>query len=307
MNALLSLCALLVFHLAVAGQAEPPPIFQAEPRPMPASVQRENGLVLELHHNALEQGGVALLRLTGADIEAARARFFRQDIPFFFIKGDAWYALIAVPLEAAPGTHELTVGVESEAGERRLEREVEVAAGNFIRQDFVLAGRAGQLASAAAERQAQALLKAITDEPLPEPLWGVAGFTLPHDGPLTSPFGAFRLLNDAHRTRHFGWDQNAAEGSPVRSMAAGIVAHVAAGGQGVYGGLVALDHGAGLFSSYAHLSQARVAAGQRVEAGEIIGDSGNTGRSSAPHLHWEVLVHGQRVDGLALLELWLPA
>jgi len=111
-------------------------------------------------------------------------------------------------------------------------------------------------------------------------------------------------------TRHMGWDQNAAAGSPVRAMAAGVVARssqVASDLFGVYGRLVMIDHGYNLFTSYAHLSEALVERGQRVEAGQIIALSGNTGRSSAPHLHWEILAHGEWIDGLTLLDLWLPA
>ncbi|MCY4063104.1 MAG: M23 family metallopeptidase [Chloroflexi bacterium] len=107
-----------------------------------------------------------------------------------------------------------------------------------------------------------------------------------------------------------GWDQNAAEGTPIRAMAAGVVARAAnivSDLYGVYGRFVMIDHGYNVFTNYAHLSEALVEPGQRVEAGQIIALSGNTGRSSAPHLHWEVLAHGEWVDGLTLLDLWLPA
>ena len=66
-----------------------------------------------------------------------------------------------------------------------------------------------------------------------------------------------------------------------------------------------LDHGLGLFSLYAHLSESRVATGRLVEAGEVIGLVGATGRVTAPHLHWAVRIGDARVNGLDLLPLAL--
>ena len=59
-----SLAALLICLLAfgATAQDETAPIFQPEPRPMPASVQIEDGLQLEYYFTSLTQGGVGLLR-----------------------------------------------------------------------------------------------------------------------------------------------------------------------------------------------------------------------------------------------------
>lgn len=298
-----------VSMLAVAAGQDATPIPQPAPRPMPSSIHMDAGLQLELYFPALKQGGVGLLRLSGGNMQSARADFLGKDLPLFQAPGDAWYGLIGAGISTTPGEYPLTVLAARGAGATRFERRVEVRSGNFIMQDFALGGSAGRLVSDAAEREAAALVLAITAEYQAQPQWGTQGFALPLAGALTSPFGAIRTLNDEFSTRHMGWDQNAPEGSPVRAMAAGTVAaaeDAPAARAGIYGKFVMLDHGYTVFSSYAHLSAIFARAGQRVEAGQVIGLSGNTGRSSGPHLHWEVLLHGERVDGVAFLKQWLP-
>lgn len=69
-----------------------------------------------------------------------------------------------------------------------------------------------------------------------------------------------------------------------------------AGRQGSYGLTVVVDHGNGLSTRYAHLSELHVAAGDAVAEGQTIAQSGATGRVTGPHLHFEVLQDGRPVD-----------
>lgn len=263
---------------------------------------------MEYYFTSLTQGGLGLLRLSGADIVGARAEFRHKDIPFFHIGGDAWYAMIVANVDSVPGTHQLLVHALRETGATTFHRRLRVTPGNFIVQNFRLPGLTDHLVFNNSEKMHGALLGSIMEDHLDEPQWDASGFDLPLDSELTSPFGTFRLLNDEFETRHMGWDQNAPEGTPIQAMASGVVAYVRANfAPGIFGKFVMIDHGYSLFSNYAHLSDPLVETGQAVEAGQIIGLSGNTGRSSAPHLHWEVLLHGEWVDGAAFLELWLPA
>jgi len=90
---------------------------------------------------------------------------------------------------------------------------------------------------------------------------------------------------------HYGMDFPAAVGTPVRAVNDGKV--VIAATFPVRGGLVAIDHGAGLVSLYFHQSKLLVKVGQTVRRGDVIGRVGTTGLSAGPHLHLEMRVRGE--------------
>lgn len=69
-----------------------------------------------------------------------------------------------------------------------------------------------------------------------------------------------------------------------------------------YGQHIIVDHGNGLATLYAHLSEIYVQPGDRVARGQIIGKMGSSGRSSGPHLHFEVRKNGVPVDPRPLLK-----
>jgi murein DD-endopeptidase MepM/ murein hydrolase activator NlpD len=125
-------------------------------------------------------------------------------------------------------------------------------------------------------------------------------FGKPVPGEPTSIFGTRRIFNDKPRSPHPGLDLRGATGEPVGAAGAGTV--VIAGEFYYSGNLVILDHGLGLFTLYAHLSEIRVEEGQAVEQGEIVGLVGATGRVTGPHLHWGAKIGDRPFDPAALLD-----
>src|SRR5581483_22918 len=83
---------------------------------------------------------------------------------------------------------------------------------------------------------------------------------------------------------------------PVEAANAGRVAFT--GPNGIYGNMVVLDHGLGLASLYAHMSEVVVTVGQTVAKGETLGRSGETGMAGGDHLHVAMLVHGTYTNPL---------
>ena len=100
---------------------------------------------------------------------------------------------------------------------------------------------------------------------------------------------------------HYGFDLAGTGGAPVAAANAGVV--VFADNLGIYGNCVLIDHGLGLHSLYAHMSQIDVAVGAAVAKGETLGRSGSTGLAGGDHLHFAILVGGRYVDPL---EWWDP-
>ncbi|MDR0468648.1 MAG: peptidoglycan DD-metalloendopeptidase family protein [Peptococcaceae bacterium] len=105
---------------------------------------------------------------------------------------------------------------------------------------------------------------------------------------INSPFG--------YRSRgyHSGLDLQAETGDPIYSAGAGKV--ISSGFFADYGNQVTIDHGDGLSTMYAHLSQINVAVGQEVGVQELVGLAGTTGRTTGPHLHFEVRINGTAVN-----------
>ncbi|MEX1078936.1 MAG: M23 family metallopeptidase [Homoserinimonas sp.] len=120
-------------------------------------------------------------------------------------------------------------------------------------------------------------------------------------GPVTSGYGprGGRL--------HEGTDIAPAFGTPVYSIAAGVV--VQASGAGAYGNHVTVEHvidGQMVTSLYAHMAPGTMAVsvGDRVGTGQQLGGVGETGNAQGAHLHFEIRPGGQvAVDPYA----WLGA
>lgn len=110
---------------------------------------------------------------------------------------------------------------------------------------------------------------------------------------LTSPFGyrpPFLVNGVLTPGYHNGLDFGQAHGSPVLSMADGIVAGAYAGNS-LYGSHVAVKHrigGKNYTSVYGHIigTSIKVKQGDTVKAGQQIASIGSEGMSTAPHLHF---------------------
>ena len=61
---------------------------------------------------------------------------------------------------------------------------------------------------------------------------------------------------------------------------------------GIYGNMVILDHGQGVFSLYAHLSEIRAKVDDMVKTGDQLGLTGTTGMAGGDHLHFAMLING---------------
>ncbi|MBC5805685.1 MAG: hypothetical protein DLM53_08025 [Candidatus Eremiobacter antarcticus] len=110
-------------------------------------------------------------------------------------------------------------------------------------------------------------------------------------GYISSGFG---YRSDPEVGFHEGLDIVNDYGAPVYATAAGVVTE--SGWDGGYGNKIAIDHGNGLQTWYAHNSRLLVAAGQTVRKGQQIALVGSTGFATGPHVHYQLEMWGKAID-----------
>jgi len=123
---------------------------------------------------------------------------------------------------------------------------------------------------------------------------GIYGWPCPGYTEITSEYGMRLHPILGYYKLHTGIDIGAPEGASIVAADSGTV--ISAGWQGGYGNCVIVDHGSGMSTLYAHMSEILCSEGQSVSSGQSIGLVGSTGYSTGAHLHFEVRVNGDPVD-----------
>ncbi|MFI5197850.1 MAG: M23 family metallopeptidase [Thermoanaerobaculia bacterium] len=213
--------------------------------------------------------------------------------------GTVFRGLLGVDLAAPTGGRHVVFEAPGEAA--RLAWSLRVAAGHFRVQRLSVDPRFVEVPKEEQERVKadQARVAEAYRRGSAGRLW--TSFSRPVEAPSNGNFGARRVYNDKTRSFHAGLDMAAPEGTPVAAAGDGRV--VLAGDLYFSGGTVLLDHGAGLFTQYFHLSRIDVKEGDAVTEGTRLGVSGHTGRVTGPHLHWGAKLHAARVNPEDLLAL----
>jgi murein DD-endopeptidase MepM/ murein hydrolase activator NlpD len=119
------------------------------------------------------------------------------------------------------------------------------------------------------------------------------GFIWPLNGGVTSPYGS------RWGGMHTGIDIDGYAGQPIVASKSGNIIHASSSMSG-YGNSIIIDHGGGLSTLYAHMSEYELTGGS-VDQGKIIGYVGCTGNCYGDHLHFEVRVNGNPVDPMRYL------
>ena len=120
----------------------------------------------------------------------------------------------------------------------------------------------------------------------------------PADGVMSSPFGRQPANSPGPPVRN-GIELSLPEGQRVNAVHGGTVAY--ADLFSGYANLVIVDHGAGAYSLYGHLSGLSVKKGDRVEVGTTVGTAGRNPAGN-PSTYFELRVDGKPVDPLQWLK-----
>jgi murein DD-endopeptidase MepM/ murein hydrolase activator NlpD len=183
--------------------------------------------------------------------------------------------------------------------------QIKVTVGGFASELFTLPGNLNYLLRDDIQANEDDRLKTAYSILTPKRYWE-GQFAPPVPNPvIVSGFGVIRTYtNNGAVRRHTGVDLRAGMKTPVLASASGRVA--LSQPMDIHGNNIVIDHGWGIYSEYAHLSERYVVAGQYVLQGDILGLSGNTGRSTGPHIHWEIAVGGTWVSPVDFYKTRLP-
>ena len=121
----------------------------------------------------------------------------------------------------------------------------------------------------------------------------------PLKGPVTSYFGYRPSPFGGRSEFHRGLDIGAPNGTPIVAPADGVVVDV--DWNSGYGKILIINHGYGVVTRYAHISQSYVKPGQKVTRGQKICAVGSTGRVTGPHLHYETILNGIPVNPMRFM------
>jgi len=248
------------------------------------------------------QGGVLALRVSGDGLVGVRARFGNREIVFFADGNRSYLGVLGVDLEEKPGPQDIVVRAWGEGG-RKSEKivTVDVKRGIFPEEQLSVDPAFDRIDEALRQRieREQAQLARLWATASPLRLWQ-GSFVPPVPGRVTAPFGLRRVVNGIPRSPHVGVDLKVPLGAPVAASNHGRV--VLREDFFFSGKSIVLDHGAGLYTMYYHLSEFQAEKGALARRGDIIGWAGMTGRVTGPHLHWRARLNGARVEPLELIK-----
>ncbi|MFT7688269.1 MAG: murein DD-endopeptidase MepM/ murein hydrolase activator NlpD [Candidatus Azotimanducaceae bacterium] len=234
-------------------------------------------------------GGVAVLKLPADTISIT----YNERAAMILTDGDNKYAVVGIALSTTPGAHHIDL---LQVNSKATKLEFVIADKQYKEQRLTIADKRKvnpykQDLDRIYKDRAEMNGAFTSFNSTPETN---IKFKLPVDGPISSPFGLKRFLNDQARNPHSGLDIAAASGVEIAATESGTV--LATGDYFFNGNTVLLDHGQGLISMYCHMSKIAVKVGDKLKQGEILGEVGMTGRVTGPHLHWSVSLNNTRVD-----------
>ena len=251
--------------------------------------------VYALPEQALVPGGIALLQLP--DHKEGTRVYFNNRRVAVFPHEDTWFAMAGIGLSTKPGDYEFSI---KQADGLSVKSKVTVKYKKYDEQHLTIKNKRKvnpnkkDTDRIIAEGKRKKKSKSQFSESTPN-----VEFIWPVTGRISSIFGLRRFFNEQERKPHSGLDIAADEGTPIKATAGGTV--IDAGDFFFSGNMIYIDHGQGIISLYAHLSEIAVKPGDIIEQGQIIGNVGQTGRVTGPHLHFAIFTNRALIDPLFML------
>jgi murein DD-endopeptidase MepM/ murein hydrolase activator NlpD len=259
-------------------------------------------LLLAIIVSANQGSAVQLTFPDEPGVKSVEIAWDNKKVPAFHVE-DRWTTILGVDLDAKPGKHIANVLFTMQDGTvDKREAVIEVERKKYpttelkVDEKYVELSKPDLARANRESKETEAIYATITNEMLWDQPFGV-----PIPGESGTNFGHRRIFNGQPRAPHTGADLHAKTGTPIHATNRGRV--VLAKSLFFTGNTVILDHGLGVYSLYAHLSQIDVKREDMVSNGQLLGLAGATGRVTGPHLHWGMRVQGARVDPFTLVDI----
>ncbi|NPB06750.1 MAG: M23 family metallopeptidase [Aquificae bacterium] len=285
---------------------------------------------------AVINGGSGAVKVSVSEPSRLELRVVDRVFPFYALNERVFFSLFAVPLEldelsvkvvAVDGVGNASVlsvpvklkkrrypvyYIDLKKRKQKLLVKLSTLLGEEVTEENFL--EAFKKVNEEMRRENEAFLSELGRRSEPRLYWK-GRFLQMRNSKVISVFGEKRVYTYGGKyvseSYHWGYDLASVKNAPVEAANDGKV--VFTGFLGIYGNTVVLDHGYGLTSVYAHLSDFKVKKGDEVKKGQIIGFTDETGLAFGDHLHFGVMVHGYPVnpiewwDGRWIKNAILPA
>ncbi len=275
-------------------------VSQAPAEPTPAAVLPEPKVYVI--PSPVSQGETVLLLVEAPGAEHASMSWQGQTFSLLHNE-ERFLGFFGIDANAPIGPQSLGVSVWGPRGEQLLWQEtvVEITGVEWTVDNIQIDGPNAALLDPSIRRADERERLPHQSGLTPGLLW-LGVFDPPSNGAITALYGEQRSFNGAPISEyHTGIDFGGETGAAVTASNTGVVSW--AGRTRRRGNGIIIDHGAGVFSGYYHLSEVLETAGSVVEQGAMIARMGATGLATGPHLHWEVVVRGVTVNPLPWLRL----
>ena len=223
------------------------------------------------------------------------AQLLEKTIRLFPQPGSRNLGLMPISVTQAPGKY--TVIVRDGHGAKLQDIPIEVVDAHYPRQNIRASKSMKSLTPLPGEMEA---VRALNNTVSEMRMW-LEPFLTPTSECMNSLFGVMRYHNGKPTGNfHRGVDLRSPMGRPVHAISPGIV-RISQMFR-LHGGMIGIDHGQGIASTYLHMSKLAVPEGTVVKAGDVVGYVGATGFATGPHLHWGLYVNGVPVNP----SQWIP-
>ena len=243
----------------------------------------------------IAQGESFAVTVEAENATAVAATLLRRSWSLSEVAPGIWWVIVPVPRDSEIGATKLVIDLYGDGGVwlDAITSQLVVLANAAPFEEITLGGTGPSPDPAEVARDIAVRFEQHTAVTGP-PRWS-GPWILPVEGEVSGVFGSQRSYDGVPSDQwHHGHDIAAQHGDPILAPAPGTV--VWTGDLVLHGTGVIIDHGAGVYSGYWHMSLIAVRAGVEVEPGDYLGNIGTTGLSTGPHLHWEVIIQGIDVD-----------